>query len=150
REDLALRRVEPLTQVREPRRMQLHCAPGRVGELDARLQSIPEAGVLDQPEVGRRRVPGGQVRGGVFAVGRENMDALGRDAAPAQEFQHLLEVLEVTQIVRGGLTAAVDQQGVNDTGLLFRTIQARLSGVVRTFRSARRGRPEGLHYRYSC
>src|SRR5437867_3667955 len=143
-EDLALRRVEPLTQLREPRRMELHRTPGCVDELNGRLQTVAEAGVLDQPEVGWRRVALRQVRGRFFAIGGEDVDALGRDASLTEQLHHLLEVLEVTEVVRRWLTAAVDQERVDGAGT-----RARAPLALYDRRGREPQRREGEHQRAS-
>ena len=115
RQDLFPLLVEPLAQTIQSGGVQPDRPPCRVNQLRARFQAVAKAGALEEPEVLWRRVSGCEVSRRIFTVGREDMDSLGRDPSSAQHLHHVLEVLQMTQVVRRGLTAAVDEQRVNGT-----------------------------------
>ena len=110
------RGLEPFPQGRLPSGMQGHAGPLGIDDPRLRPQAIAQARTLEQPEVGGRAVPRGQVCRGVFTISGEDVDALGRHPPDAQEVDHVLEVVKVAQVVGSRPIAAVDQKSVNLPG----------------------------------
>ena len=99
---------EPAPQLAQARRPKRHAFPDRVRKLGG-AERPPRARPLDEPELGRLATAGGQILSRIRPVGGEDRDAVGRNAPGKERGDHVLEVMEVAEVVAGGGPAPVDQ-----------------------------------------
>src|SRR3990172_1675856 len=114
--------LEPSPQRRLARGLNAPTRPTRVGKLRSRLQPLADLSPLDEPEVGRKGVAHGEVSVGSFAVRGEDVRLLGHHASALEEVDHVLHVMEVAQVVRGGALPPINNDRM-DRGRVWLVVE---------------------------
>ena len=111
--DLPARGLEPLAQRRLPGGMQGHRGPVGVDQPRLGSQAVAQTRALEKPEIRGGRIARREVRGRVLTVRGEHVGVPEGHTPRAEEADHVLQVVQVTLVIRPRPVAAVDQERVD-------------------------------------